>query len=213
MSVLKSIHILLDTPATERKRSLSMQSYTLEHPSEALLNSTLNENKNPLVDNTSTTNNSRSAAVDTSPAVNRSPNNLTTEPYLSRKTPDPLPKINQTHSVKYKTKIPTLTTAHTLLSKCQLDTPPSPEEYGNVRVGSRTPLASIRHRQLHKVVNPEMSMEYRSLTPAPPSRVLTPTPPNRPQSEIGTRSSRSRLDRKANRIVKGIDCVCVRRNY
>lgn len=122
----------------------------------------------------------------------------------------------KTDSPNFKTKIPTPKLMHSLLSKCQLDTPPSflseqsPKEGSQVKGNIRTPLGAAKHRQLLKLLGSPQSLQMRSLTPAPPSRALTPTPPTeRPRSEMGTRSSRSRLERKNLASAKGISSFCL----
>ncbi|XP_067936740.1 serine/arginine repetitive matrix protein 1-like [Watersipora subatra] len=177
--------------ASERKRSLSMQSYTLEEPSEALLNSTLNDRRDCCVD--------ESGLIGTSPSTDQpaiSECSTKETPYGVDKSErdgsvsQKLPMNSNNQENDLKAKISMVNSGHQLLSKCQLETPPSPRECGRV-VNSRTPVGTARHRQLIKLVSLK-STDRRSLTPTPPGRELTPTPPRRPHSEMGTQSSSSR---------------------
>lgn len=147
-----------------------MQSYTLDEPSEALINSTLNEN----------TPDRASAARDD------------THQTTDANSPDR--KSRKDSQKRSKSRIPTPQAAKTLLSKCQLDTPSpgtAPKIIHNTTETPSSKAATLRLRQLSKLINSSDVAKDRALTNTPP-RVMTPTPPDRPRSEIGTDWSRSR---------------------
>lgn len=165
------------TSASERKRSLSMQSYTLEEPSEALINSTLNE---------TSTNHSQAT-----------PKSIQDNCAIGTKSSER--KSRADNPRKVKSKIPTPKSGTSLLSKCQLDTPSPAAQTSNKQSSvdsSSTPVASgsgLRHRHLIKLMNnSDITAGLRAITPTPPGRAKTPTPPDRPRSETGWSRSRSR---------------------
>ena len=163
-----------------------MQSYTLDEPSEALLNSTLN---------------------DTTPLT---PNTISYKPKSESKLSER--KSRADNPQRAKSRIPTPKSSKPLLSKCQLDTP-SPVSQSQIRQTSTsnqsTPAtgggtSAARHRQLVKLLNnTDKAAGSRALTPTPPGRAMTPTPPDRPKSEAGTGWSRSRSRSRA----KGRSCL------
>jgi len=172
-----------------------MQSYTVEEPSEALINFTLSSTSDDLAETSLPAHNSSKK----SDAVHKH---------------DSTTNSTEKSSIKlFKSRIPTPKSTNTLLSKCHFDTPSPAVEKGEseakreLQINNRpfsTPVNAARHRQFVRLVNQKV-LSNRSLTPTPPSRAMTPTPPSRPRSELGTQYTRSRShSRGRDRSTRGL---------